>query len=98
MTDQVPPITQAMIDAYDSYTHVSLDRRELMTRLTALAGSSAAAYAVLPLLEANPAHAAVVEHGDPRITYVDTFWKGAGGDEMKGYLVLPATRRPRSRW
>jgi carboxymethylenebutenolidase len=87
---QVPPITQAMIDAYDAYTHVTLDRRGLISRLTALAGSSAAAYAVLPLLEASPAKAAVIAHDDPRISHVDTFWKGAGGDEMRGYLVLPA--------
>lgn len=90
MTDHVPPITQAMIDAYDAFTHVTLDRRGLLARLTTLAGSSAAAYAVLPLLEASPAKAAIVAHEDPRITHVDTFWKGAGGDEMKGYLVLPA--------
>lgn len=89
MTER-PPITQAMIDAYDAYTHVTLDRRDLIARLTGLAGSSAAAYAVLPLLEANPAHAAIVAHEDPRITHVETRWKGAGGDEMSGYFVLPA--------
>lgn len=30
-------ITQAMIDAYDEYTHLTLDRRRFMERLTALA-------------------------------------------------------------
>lgn len=89
MTDPTPPITQAMIDAYDDYTHASLDRRSLMARLTALAGSSAAAYAVLPLIEANSAQAAIIEHDDPRIEHVDTFWKGAGKTEMRGYFVLP---------
>lgn len=38
MHDQ-PKITQAMIDAYDEYTHLTLDRRAFMNRLTRLAGS-----------------------------------------------------------
>jgi carboxymethylenebutenolidase len=88
---QVPPITQAMIDAYDAYTHVTLDRRGLIGRLTALAGSSAAAYAVLPLIEASPAKAAIIGESDPRVTTSEVEWKGAKGDEMRGYLALPAT-------
>ena len=87
---QVPPITQAMIDAYDAYTHVTLDRRGLIGRLSALAGSSAAAYAVLPLLEASPAKAAIIGESDPRIVTSEVEWKGAKGDEMRGYLALPA--------
>jgi carboxymethylenebutenolidase len=38
-----PNITQAMIDAYDEYTHLTLDRRRFMEKLTKLAGSGAAA-------------------------------------------------------
>jgi carboxymethylenebutenolidase len=87
---QVPPITQAMIDAYDAYTHVTLDRRGLIGRLTALAGSSAAAYAVLPLLEASPAKAAIIGESDPRIATSEVEWQGAKGDKMRGYLALPA--------
>lgn len=86
---QVPPITQAMIDAYDAYTHVTLDRRGLIGRLTALAGSSAAAYTVLPLLEASPAKAAIIDEGDPRVVTSEVEWKGAKGDKMRGYLALP---------
>ncbi|TGT93648.1 dienelactone hydrolase family protein, partial [bacterium M00.F.Ca.ET.163.01.1.1] len=37
-----PVITQAMIDAYDEYTHLTLDRRRFMEQLTRLAGSGAA--------------------------------------------------------
>lgn len=87
---EVPPITQAMIDAYDDYTHVSLDRRGLIARLTKLAGSSAAAYAVLPLIEASPAKAAVIGENDSRVTATEVEWKGAKGDRMRGYFVLPA--------
>ena len=36
-----PAITQAMIDAYDEYTHLTLDRRGFMEKLTKLAGSGA---------------------------------------------------------
>ena len=40
------------IDLYDEYTHAPLDRRVFISRLTALAGSTAAASALLPLGEA----------------------------------------------
>ena len=50
-----PTITQAMIDAYDEYTHLTLDRRGFMDKLTRLAGSGAAAAAIAPLLAANAA-------------------------------------------
>ena len=40
-----PAVTQAMIDAYDEYTHLTLDRRHFMEQLTRLAGSGAAAVA-----------------------------------------------------
>ena len=92
---QVPPITQAMIDAYDRYTHVTLDRRGLIARLTRLAGSSAAAYAGLPLLEASPAKAAIIPEGDPRVTATEVEWKGAKGDRMRGYFALPAHAKGR---
>ena len=39
-------ITQEMIEAYDEYTHLTLDRRGFMEKLTRLAGSGAAAAAI----------------------------------------------------
>lgn len=83
-----PGITQAMIDAYDEYTHLSLDRRKFMERLTLLAGSGAAAAAIAPMLAANRAQAAVVAADDSRIAAQDITYPGASG-EMKGYLVTP---------
>ena len=56
-----PTITQAMINAYDEYTHLTLDRRGFMEKLTKLAGSGAAAAAIAPLLAANSA-----QRGDRR--------------------------------
>ncbi|KSV84950.1 dienelactone hydrolase family protein [Sinorhizobium sp. Sb3] len=86
---QEPTITQAMIDAYDEYTHLTLDRRRFMEKLTGLAGSAAAAAAIAPLLAANGAKAEIVAAADTRITGEDISYPGAGGD-MKGYLVRPA--------
>ncbi|WP_104664903.1 dienelactone hydrolase family protein [Ensifer adhaerens] len=86
---QEPKITQAMIDAYDEYTHLTLDRRRFMEKLTGLAGSAAAAAAIAPLLAANGAQAEIVAPSDSRVSAEDITYPGAGGD-MKGYLVRPA--------
>ncbi len=81
-------ITQAMIDAYDEYTHLSLDRRKFMEKLTLLAGSGAAAAAIATLLAANGAHAAIVPATDERLSTQDVTYPGGSGD-MKGYLAVP---------
>ncbi|POO56575.1 dienelactone hydrolase family protein [Agrobacterium rosae] len=83
-----PKISQAMIDAYDEYTHLSLDRRKFMEKLTLLAGSGAAAAAIAPLLAASGAQAAIVPETDDRLVAEDVTYPGANG-EMKGYLVTP---------
>lgn len=83
-----PKVTQAMIDAYDEYTHLSLDRRKFMEKLTLLAGSGAAAAVIAPMLAASSAQAAVVAADDDRISAQDVSYPGAGV-EMKGYLVTP---------
>lgn len=82
-------VTQAMIDAYDEYTHLTLDRRGFMEKLTRLAGSGAAAAAIAPLLAANPAQAQIVAEDDDRVAGQDITYPGDDG-EMKGYLVMPA--------
>lgn len=84
-----PQITKAMIEAYDEYTHLTLDRRGFMERLRCLAGSAAAAGAILPLLQANDAVASVVAPDDSRVVSEEVSFSGATG-EMKGYLVRPA--------
>ncbi|HTV67461.1 MAG TPA: dienelactone hydrolase family protein [Rhizobiaceae bacterium] len=87
MTKQT--ITQAMIDAYDEYTHLTLDRRGFMEKLTKLAGSGAAAAAIAPMLAASSAHAAIVAPDDARVKAEDITYPGSSG-EMKGYLAAPA--------
>jgi carboxymethylenebutenolidase len=89
MTDKTPTITQPMIDLYDEYTHLTLDRRRFMDSLTKLAGSAGAAAVIAPMLGANAAKAQMVTPADPRLKASDVTYPGAGGD-MKGYLVTPA--------
>jgi carboxymethylenebutenolidase len=85
----VPKITQEMIKAYDDYTHLTLDRRGFMEKLTRLAGSGAAAAAIAPMLMSNYAKAQVVPPDDARLKTEDITYPGGAG-EVKGYLVMPA--------
>jgi carboxymethylenebutenolidase len=52
-----PNISQEMIRLYDEYTHLTLDRRGFMEKLTKLAGSGAAAAALVPILSNDYAKA-----------------------------------------
>lgn len=84
-----PRITQAMVEAYDEYTHLTLDRRSFMDKLTKLAGSGAAAAMIAPMLAANSARAAIVAADDKRLRTKDVVYPGATG-EIKGYRASPA--------
>ncbi len=84
-----PKITQAMINAYDEYTHLTPDRRRFMERLTQLAGSGAAAAAIAPMLAATGAKAEIIPADDERLSLKVVTYPGAGGATMKGYLVRP---------
>lgn len=86
--EQTPKITQAMIDAYDEYTHLTLDRRRFMERLTALAGSAATAAAIAPMLAANSASAEIIAETDNRLIAEEVTWAAPKG-QMKGYIARP---------
>jgi carboxymethylenebutenolidase len=60
-----------------------------MAKLTKAAGSSAAAAAIVPLLEANQARAAIVAADDPSVTTERVTFTGATG-QVSGYLARPA--------
>jgi carboxymethylenebutenolidase len=49
---------QKIINLYDAYTHASLSRKDFMKQLAVLAGGTALALTILPLLENNYAEAA----------------------------------------
>jgi carboxymethylenebutenolidase len=77
---------QRIINLYDEYTHKPLSRKEFLHRLTLLTGSSAAAMAILPMIEVNQAQAAITPADDlftERITY-----PGINGD-MQAYVARP---------
>lgn len=79
---------QDIIHLYDQYTHGLLDRRLFLARLARLTGGTAAALSLLPMLEANPARAALVSPQDPRIETERMFYPGATGS-VKAYLARP---------
>ena len=56
------------IRLYDRFTHEGLDRRVFISRMVALAGSAAAAEALIGAIAASPAAAAIVPADDPRLT------------------------------
>ncbi len=78
-----------MIRLYDEYTHLTLDRRRFFDHLTKVAGGTAAAYALLPILENNYAEAAMVAPDDSRVATETISFPGATG-ELTGYLARPA--------
>lgn len=79
---------QRIIDLYDRYTHEPLDRRVFLARLAEMTGSLAGALALVPLLEANQAHAAMTAPDDAKLDTSRTSYPGASG-EVKGYLARP---------
>lgn len=79
---------QRIIALFDRYTHGAMGRRAFLEQLRNLAGSAAAAAALLPLLENNYAQAALVAEDDSRIrTGTATFPFMAG--EIVGYATRP---------
>jgi carboxymethylenebutenolidase len=78
---------QRIIDLYDDFTHGGMSRRNFLDKLAALAGSTAAATALLPILQNNYAQAQTIQENDPRITTETVDIPGAQG--LKGYLVKP---------
>jgi carboxymethylenebutenolidase len=77
-----------ILKLYDEYTHAPLPRRVFIERLAGLCGSTAAAMALLPLLDNNYAKAATVPADDPRVATSWITYKGASGD-VKAYLATP---------
>ena len=77
---------QRVVDLYDSFTHGGISRRQFLDRLADIAGSSAAALALLPLLQNDYARAAIVAPDDARLA-IDTASYDAGGVKINGTLA-----------
>jgi carboxymethylenebutenolidase len=76
---------QKYIELFDKFTHGGMTRREFFDRLTKLAGGTAAASALLPMLENTYALADMLPEGDSRIKVEQMAFDG--GD---GYLAMPS--------
>ncbi len=77
---------QRIVDLYDRFTHGDLSRRDFLDRLAEIAGSSAAALALLPLLQNDYARAGVVPADDARLA-IDKATYDAAGARISGYLA-----------
>jgi carboxymethylenebutenolidase len=82
-------LDRRIIDLYNEYVHTALPRRDFLARLAGIAGSAAAATAVLPFLEPNYAHARQVEPDDKRIRGEKLEFGGPNGS-VKAYVARPA--------
>jgi carboxymethylenebutenolidase len=83
-----PQLRKAAIALYDRFTHEGFDRRVFMTRMIALAGSVAAAEALIGAIAASPAAAAIVPADDKRL--ITRTQDLVGG--YKAYVAEPRTR------
>lgn len=77
---------QQIIRLYDEYTHQPLSRQEFLKRLALLAGGTAAAMTLLPMLESNYANAAVTAEEDLLTEYVK--YPGVP-NEVTAYVARP---------
>ena len=79
------------IQLFDAYTHGGITRRDFLERLAGLAGSAAAAHAMLPLLQNDYASEPRVPEDDVRleIAMVDI----PGVEKLKGYLARPPKKK-----
>jgi carboxymethylenebutenolidase len=79
------------IKLYDAYTHGGISRRDFLDRMAALAGSAAAAYAILPILQNDYAIDPQVPEDDPRLVISSVEIPGV--EKLKGYLARPAKKK-----
>jgi carboxymethylenebutenolidase len=86
---------QKIIDLYDNFTHGGMNRRQFLDRLSEIAGSTAAAVALLPILQNNYAQAAIVAPDDVRLSSERVAFDSPKA-KINGYLVRPKSkgRRP----
>ena len=82
-------MNRCAIQLYDDFTHGTMPRREFLWRLARVAGSAAAAAALLPLLENRYALAATVAPEDPSIMAGRERFDGPAGP-VNAYVAWPA--------
>ena len=79
-------LDQRIINLYDHFTHGGMTRRDFLDRLSELAGSAAAAAAMLPLLQNDYAQAAIIADNDARLVTERASYDSPKG-KINGYLA-----------
>ncbi|KIA91105.1 carboxymethylenebutenolidase [Pedobacter kyungheensis] len=81
---------QKIINLYDAYTHSQINRKDFMKKLAILAGSTALAATILPMLENNYVAAAGFTSDDIEVENIT--YPGVDG-EMKAVLAKPKGKK-----
>ncbi|WP_316828850.1 dienelactone hydrolase family protein [Pedobacter miscanthi] len=81
---------QKIINLYDAYTHSQICRKDFMKKLAVLAGSTALAMTILPMLENN--YAAAADFNSDDIEVENVTYPGADG-EIKAVLAKPKGKK-----
>jgi carboxymethylenebutenolidase len=81
------------IALYDRFTHETHDRRAFMADLVKLAGSAAAANALLIGIAADPAAATIVAADDARLVTGERSFAPAPRRTIRGYRARPKAAR-----
>ncbi|WP_442417741.1 dienelactone hydrolase family protein [Pedobacter agri] len=84
------PMDQKIINLYDEYTHSQLSRKDFMKKLAVIAGSTALAMTILPMLENN--YAAAADFASDDIDVENITYPGVDGD-MKAVLAKPKGKK-----
>ena len=79
---------QKIINLYDEYTHKPLTRKDFLKRLAMLTGGTAAALAVLPLIELNYAKATTIPINDDEL-FTENIKYSGDNCEMRAYVARP---------
>ncbi len=79
---------QKYFDLYEKYSDGYLNRREFLKRLAVLAGSTAAAVTLLPLLQKSLLQAQVVPRDDPRLVIENITYQAQEG-QMNAHFARP---------
>jgi len=85
---------QRIINLYDRFTHGGISRRDFLDRLAELAGSAAAAAALLPLLQNDYARAAIIPAEDARLATERVAYDSPKG-KINGYLARAKSKGKR---
>lgn len=82
---------QKILNLYQNYQQNRLDRRGFLKKLIKLTGGTAAALALLPVLEQQYSRAEVIAKDDPRLHVYNLKYPGYTGP-VKAHLAIPEAR------